>query len=112
MSNNEDLKRIEVSIEEAKKHCKMGEALKRLSKNKDFKLVINDAYLKDHAIRLVMLRGDDNLDEVTREKVLNEIDAIGAFAGYLRYLKHTGERAADAIKQDEETREEILSEGI
>jgi hypothetical protein len=111
MSNNEDIAQIEVERAIAQNHIDMHEALKRLGKNKDWKLLIEEFYLKENAARLVGLRGRNGTPEQL-EKTLKEIDAIGMFNNFLQEVVGAGEHFAYAVAQGEATIEEIYEEGV
>ena len=108
--NEQDLKAIDVTIEQAREVVKLYEAYKFLSKNKYFKLLIEETYFLNHASRLVLLRGDSNVPEENQAAILKEIDAIGTFRSFLRDVVGSGRQAEDTIRMNEETREEILAE--
>jgi aromatic ring-opening dioxygenase catalytic subunit (LigB family) len=50
-----DIETIELSMDQAKEHIEMGEALARLHDNKDFKKVVMDGWMNDEVIRLSRL---------------------------------------------------------
>ena len=110
MSNNTDIKQLEVSIEAAEKQVKLLEAYEALTKNKDFKLLIEETYFKDNVIRLAMLRGEHNLTAESKEEVLKELDAIALFRSFLKDIVGLGINAKRAIKESQNTLGEILEE--
>ena len=46
----------EVNIEDTKKDVALSEAFQRLCKNRDFKYLILEVYLKEYALQLVQLK--------------------------------------------------------
>ena len=109
MNNEQDINQLEMSIEAAKELIKLAEACERLKENKDFKSLILDGYFKEHAIRLVMLRGDTNVPDDIQAKILKDIDAIGALRKYLQKISNDGNSALQAVRESEETIESILA---
>lgn len=116
MMNSEaeqQLHEIEVSIEQAKQHVAVKDALGRLSANPDFNKIVLEGYFKDEAVRLVQLRADPNFaSEEDQAAVLRSIDAIGQFRLYCNTINQMGQMAENAIASDEATREQILAEDL
>ena len=46
-----DIEKVEIEMEEAKKYIELRNTFLRLSENKDFKHVIEEAYFKEEAAR-------------------------------------------------------------
>lgn len=110
MSNN-IIENLEANIQEAKKLVEQGKSLERLKSNKDFRDVILKGYFQDEAIRLVHLKADPNMQTEERQKsILTQMDAIGSLNEYLQLVFHKADLAQKSINDDEQTREEILSE--
>lgn len=109
MSN--EIQEIEVSLEHAKAAVSKGEALRRLMNNPDFVAVVREGYFEKEAIRLVMLKGDPNMqDPKTQAEIIKDIDGIGSFRMYLTTVNQLAQVAANSIAADEETLAELLSE--
>lgn len=84
--NNESIRDIEISIEEAKKAIAMGEALARLERNKDFKKVITEGLCHDFAVQCVSLRGNTGfrMNENLMASNTRKLDMIGELVEYFR----------------------------
>jgi hypothetical protein len=110
---SEDLEKIEVSIEDAKKAIARKDALNRLENNPDFKELITNGFLKDHAIRQVMMKAHPGYqsDEV-QKNFDQQIIAVGQLKQYLVAVFAMGNSAAQALGADEATREELLAEDL
>lgn len=109
--SEEDIKIVEVTIEELKESIELAEALKRLQSNPDFNKVINKGYLEDNAIRLVALRSSPSLQEKEQqESVLKEIDGIGALLNYFRRIMYMGEEAKADLVNEQETLDSLRGE--
>jgi len=107
------LHQIELSIEEARKLISLGDSLERLRSNRDFKKLINDGYFDQEAIRLVHLKSDPNMQSADSQKaIISQMDSIGSFKQFLQTVAFKSNMAAKAIEADEQTREELLAEGL
>lgn len=106
-----ELRELERSIEQAKAHIELGNALERLRSNRDFRTVIQRGFLETEAVRLVHEKAEapyQSLDE--QRRILSRIDAIGYLRQYLLGLEGQAEQARKTLEQDEQTRDEILAE--
>lgn len=112
MSNEEQLETIELTIEQAKEAVAMADALTALQNSKHFKKVISTGYFEKEATRLVFLKGDPSMqEEADQAQVLKAIDAVSLLRQHFITINILGRMAEKSIKDCEETREEILSEG-
>jgi hypothetical protein len=111
--SKEDLDSIEISIEQAKKAIARKDCLVRLQMNPDYKELIEKGFLEAHAIRQVMLKAHPGLQVEARQKELDrQIIAIGEFQQFLIGVYTQGMQAAQALNEDEATREDLLKEGL
>ena len=107
------IEEIELNIEQAKRIIENGKALDRLFNNPDFRKIIVDGYLREEAVRLVHLKSDPNLASSEMQgEIVKSIDAIGCLNHYFRNVNHQRMLAVNAIEADEQTREELLAEGL
>lgn len=113
MNTDEQLNQVELSIEHAQKTIGLMNSVLKLSDNADFKAVIEVGYFEKEASRLVLLKADPNMQGENDQKMINNaINAIGYFRQYLGTTIQLGRMAENAVKADQETREELLSEGL
>lgn len=114
MSSIEDqVNQLESSIKESRKVVDLGDALARLKTNRDFKKVILEGFFEQEAVRLVHLKADSNMQSPESQKsILLQLDAIGTLAQFFRTLEYRAELARKSIAFDEETRDDLLTEGI
>lgn len=113
MSNEEDLNNLDITIEQAKKVIHRRKLLIDLESSPAFKELFIDGYLKDFAVRQVMLKSHPGLQEDAQQKMLDQnIIAIGCLKQYLISLNTEGLNAEQALSEDEETREAILAEDL
>lgn len=91
---------LESLIERDKKISERGKALKRLITSSDFRNVILQGFLRDHALNLVYERANSTkpYDETSRK-----IDAIAQFKAYLDSVLNDAEIADKAIAENGET---------
>lgn len=89
---------------------KYSDALKRLQKNRDFKLLIQQEYLNDNAVRLVHASGNYRLTDPERESIQKDIYAVSSFAQFLDAVHAQGQVAEDTIKQIDDVLNEEMTE--
>jgi hypothetical protein len=114
----QQLEGVELTIEDAKRKIELGQALQRLEKNKDFKVLILDNLLKDDAIRQVRLLAAPGLKApgdgpaVARAGVMARIDMIGELTNFFRWTHQEAAQSKAALEDHEETRQQILAEQL
>ena len=87
----ETLKSIDDYIDDQKLLIKKGEALQRLKNNPDFQLVIMDGYFDAEAEMLFsLLTNPISGKPIDRELILNQLDGIKHFKGYVGTKDHPG----------------------
>ena len=109
----EKIEEIELNIEQAKTIVALGNAMERLSNNRDFKKVIVEGFFEKEAIRLVHLKSDFNMQNPEAQaSIASQMDSIGNLAQYFNKVINQGMLAEKAIQSDEETRDELLAEEL
>jgi hypothetical protein len=109
----EELAKLEITIEQAKKDVARKDRLVRLQSNPDFKELIEKDFLESHAIRQVMLKAHPGMQDEKSQKIVDQqINAIGQLKQYLIAVYTQGLNAEVAIGEDENTREELLKEEL
>ena len=105
---NEDIKQIQVNIKEAEERVALGECLKRLSKNRDFKKLIEQRYFKDESHRLVMVKSSPacQTPEIQAE-ILRDLDGIGSLYQFFNAIGSEAKHMAYNIEQDKRMIEEL-----
>lgn len=107
----EQIEAIEIDISKAKTVIDFASALTRLKSNKDFKDVILKGYFETEAIRLVHLKASAHMQSVENQSgIVNQIDAIGLFSGYLNAVFVKAAMAERSLEDSEETLAEIYKE--
>lgn len=107
-----DIQQVEIDIDHARKAIKKMEALDRLYRNKDFQEVVAEGYFKDEASRLVLLKGDVNINDESERHCEKMINGIGCLRAYFQMVNHFGSQAQAAMEDYENTREELLQEQL
>lgn len=107
---NNEIQQVELSIAEAEKMVKRGQAAERLSLNPDFKALVLDGYFVEEAARLVHLSSDPTIPENIRDVVVRDLAGPGAFKRYMTAMVQMGNMAANEIEDHRETLEELREE--
>jgi hypothetical protein len=108
---DQQIEQIEVSMEAAKARVDMAKALDELHRNRNFKKVILEGYFEKEAQRLVMLKSDPQMSDAEHQKAVDEaIIGVGQLGQYFRTVFQLASMAERALAEDEQTREELLSE--
>lgn len=110
MSN--EIERLEITIEQAREEVAKRDRMERLLENADFKELFTDGYLLHEASRLVLLKGDPRVDAEMQAQIDKDIIAIGCFRQYIATIITTGNMAERAIKNDEQTLQELHEEEL
>jgi hypothetical protein len=109
---NEQFEEIELNIQEAKKLADLGDALSRLTNNKDFITVIREGYFKDEPVRLVQAKASPAMASPEGQAVvIKSIDAIGELYQYFGKIEHQADLARMAITEGEEALSEMAEQG-
>ena len=105
------VEQIEVSIEVAKRSIKESEAIDRLFRNKDFKMVITEGYFKDNAALLVQRKAMPGMaDQANQMSIENAMIGIGELQQFLFMKRVQGKQFAADLEAMNNTREELLQE--
>lgn len=89
------IKELENSLESVDADIKRLEALKRLMQNPDYKLLIDEFYLKDQVLRLTMCLDDPSMKHL-QEDIMTDLRAISGFRRQLGVIFQMGEAAKQA----------------
>jgi len=111
--SNDTVVALEREIQAAKQAIEVGQALDRLKNNRDFKLVITTGYFTEEAVRLVHLKAMPNMARPeSQASIIQQIDAIGTFYGYLLKVEQQAQLAGAKVAADEDTLEELAAEEL
>lgn len=108
---NDEVRNIEVEIEQAKAIIAMRDALIRLEKNKDFQKVISNGFLRDFALNTVAIRGrmEFRTNQALMDSNTRKLDAVGELEEFFRNVRANGARMEMTLQEAEATRNEILA---
>lgn len=94
---------LQNTLDEAKKKVKLGEALARLEKNKDFKLVIEHEFLTQEPLRLVSLLSDANMQGDQQQKnIVMDLRAGSAMDSFFHLVRRNANQAAQSVIDTED----------
>jgi hypothetical protein len=109
----QDIQKVEISIESAQLAVSMAASLEQLMKNRAFKSLIMHHFMEKNAVRLVHLKAaPQSEDPVEQAHIIKEMDAIGTLSTWLNTVRQLGVNAAYAIAQDEQTLEALHRETL
>ena len=106
-----EIEQVDIQIEAAHKMRKLRDSCVKLMDSQYFKDVIDQGYFKEEAARLVMAKSS-NLTSEKMKLIDNMQYGVGALANYLEAVMRRGTEMDTALKEHEETREEILAEEV
>jgi hypothetical protein len=113
MSNQQDCEAVELSIADCKVAIARKDKLVRLQDNADFKALISEGFLEDHAVRQVMLKAHPGMQTDQAQNLLNQqITAVGGFKQFLINVYTEGMTAEATLVSDEATLEELHQEDL
>lgn len=113
MLGQSPMQEIQISIEGAKKLQALRDAMLRLEKNKDFKLLIGQAYLDDEVQRLVGLLSEVAEDKnapaqlggMSKDKIVSQLQGIAHFSAFLRSIDQKTQGINETLRSYEEEME-------
>jgi hypothetical protein len=103
-----ELADIDSRIATLNKNIELGEALKKLHQNEDFKNVILEGYMDDEAERIfkVLVDPSHNLKRDIMENLMDKLMAIRSIKQYFGTILINAAMAPEEIKNEEEYRKE------
>lgn len=108
-----ELQEVEVSIDAAKKAIADAELMTKFVKSDIYKELIDVGYCKDYASRLVLMKADPSMAKPEMQaSIVKSIDGIGEFRQYVNSVLQMGHQARSALKDDEETHQELMQEEV
>jgi hypothetical protein len=110
MTQEEQIREIEVSVEELKKAVDLKNSVEKLYNNRDFKKVFLNVYFKEEPARLTGLLADDNMI-AHRNLIIEDMLSISGVQDFLRNIVRAGQAAEQKIKEADQLQERIYEEG-
>lgn len=103
---------IQIELDEAKKKVKLVEALDRLERNKDFKLLIEEEFFKQETLRQASCLSDPSFQTPHMQaSLIADMRAGATIQAFFRLLRRNGAAAEQAIINSEEELQAIRLEG-
>jgi len=107
-----DLKQVELTIEEAEKNIEKAEALTRLFANSDFKAIVEEGYFQDNSIALVRRLAFPQFDKPeSQNRLQNQMMGVSQLQMFFSQIMMEGNAAKEAMSSHRETLSELLQEG-
>lgn len=104
---SDEIDQIEVTLGDLKNVVSRRDAAIRLSRNPDFKKVILEGYVKDEAVRLTALIGEEGFDQ---EGVQECLRGVAQLQRYIRRIESEGDIAEKSILDHEEALNDLRQE--
>lgn len=103
---------LENTIEQAESDVALMKKLEKLSKNKDFKAIIEDELLNNYARNLVLLLSDPSMQSEDRQAdIIKDLEMVGRFRLFLNAIFQKGHQATKTIKDCTDEIDVLRSEG-
>lgn len=109
-SPESEVEEIKITIVEAKEKVAQRDALLKLSRNKAFKDMILQGYLKDEAVRLAAISGRVEMREY-REEIMDALKGISHFQQWMDGILNQGDMAEGSILEHERALNDLYEEG-
>lgn len=111
MSN--DIEQIRITIEEKKEMIGLGDAIVRLTKNRDWKKLVDTEFFEKEPQRLVALLAHPSMqDDASQKELRNQMLGVAYFRQYLHRIGIFAQQAKDSLPEDERTEAELLQEDL
>lgn len=111
LTQQEEMRQVEITIEEARKFIAIGDAIERLEKNEDFKKVIFDGYFVEEAARVTSLLADPSMQRPEMQtKLHHALRAISEFKQHLLTTKLMVEQFRSDLEDNLNTLEDLRVE--
>lgn len=99
-TRTEQLEAIRAQLKDAQETQAMLEVLDRLERNRDFKKVILEGFLKKHVLEQTsMIARPDAQHELVQQAIQRNLAGASALNGYMATLRQMGNAATNTIQQ-------------
>ena len=99
-SPENEVEELQITLEDAKRTVALRDDLMKLAKNKLFKTLIVDAYMKDESLRLTQIIGEFQHKE-NRDEIVDALKSISHFRQWMDRILGMGDVAEQSIKEYE-----------
>jgi len=109
----DQIKAIEVNIEDARRTIDLADTLERLQKNPDFVKLIETEYLNQHALRLVYSKANPGMQgDQQQAAVIRSLDAVSELRSWFSFVMVAANTAEASIQDSERELEEMRNEDL
>jgi hypothetical protein len=108
-SPENEIEELQITLEDAKRTVALRDDLMKLAKNKLFKSIIVDAYMKDEALRLTQIIGEIQHVEY-RDEIVDALKGISHFRQWMDRILGMGDVAEQSIKEYENVLQDAYAE--
>lgn len=108
-SPENEIEELQITLEDAKRTVALRDDLMNLAKNKLFKSIIVDAYMKDEALRLTQIIGEIQHVEY-RDEIVDALKGISHFRQWMDRILGMGDVAEQSIKEYEQVLQDAYAE--
>ena len=110
MTRTQQLEAIRAQLEDAKQAQAMNDVLDRLERNRDFKKIVLEGFLKEHVLEQTsMLARPDCQHELVQQSIQKSLTGASSFNAYLTSLRQMAAAADERVRQCEEALVELES---
>lgn len=108
----QEIEQLEMSMQDAKNNIKLLDAMERLQKNRDFKLLVESEYFEKEAARAVGMKSSPNFQEDREQKLVdNVIIGIGQLQQFFNKIFQVGMMSKRSLEEYEDEHQRLLAEG-
>lgn len=99
-TRTQQLEAIRAQLKDAQETQAMLEVLDRLERNRDYKKVVTEGFLKTHVLEQTsMIARPDAQHELVQQSIQKALTGASAFHAYITSLRQMGNAAAQTIEQ-------------
>lgn len=110
MTRTQQLEAIRAQLEDAKQAQAMNDVLDRLERNRDFKKIVLEGFLKDHVLEQTsMIARPDCQHDLVQQSIQKALTGASAFNAYLASLRQMTTAADERVRQCEQAIVELES---
>jgi predicted polyphosphate/ATP-dependent NAD kinase len=108
----DELRQVDLRIEDLKKAIELGEAVERLHENEDFITLVIDGYMEEEAERIFgVLTTPTALKRDQLENMMDKLGSIRDFKAFIGKCLQDADMAPDALAEEEKYRKEVTASG-
>ena len=103
MTRTQQLEAIRAQLEDAKQAQAMNEVLDRLERNRDYKKLVSEGFLKDHVLEQTsMIARPDCQHDLVQQTIQKALTGASAFNAYMASIRQMATAADERVHQCEQ----------